>query len=109
MSPFGIERVGDDAARDVVPRLISPADCNHQDPGEASAQDGEKLKSRHLRHVEIGDDDVRGFSSELQKSIKALFCGTDVVSCRVQQHCRTLADARLIIYNKNAMFRSQGH
>ena len=35
--PFGIERIGDDAGRDVAGRLISAADGHHRDERKAAA------------------------------------------------------------------------
>ena len=76
MPPLGIERVGDDSAGNVIAGLVSAADRDHRDFRKATAHDREELESRHLRHVEIGDDDVRGDPSELQKRIKAIFRGS---------------------------------
>ena len=84
MLPFGIERVGDDATGDAITGLVSAADRDHRDFRKATAHNREELESRHLRHVEIRDDDVREDPSELQERVKAIFCGTDVVPCVVQ-------------------------
>ena len=106
MLPFGIERIGDHSARNAIPRFVSTADRNHRNIREATAHDREELESRHLRHVEIGDNDVwGGGSSELQKRVKAIFCGTDVVFRRFQEPCQTLANARLVVNNKDSVLR----
>ncbi len=60
MLPLGIECVGDYPSRDRIAGLIRSADSDDRDFRKASSNNREKLESRHLRHVEIADDNVWG-------------------------------------------------
>ncbi len=59
MLPLGIECIGDDTARNVIPGLICTADRNHRNFRKATAHDREELESRHLRehssHNSVGN------------------------------------------------------
>lgn len=96
--PLGIKRIRDDSARDAIPRVVSTAHRDHRDLREAAAHDGEKFKSGHLRHIEIGDDDVRRQPSQLQKTVKPVLGRTDVISCALQNQGQAFANGWFIIY-----------
>ena len=108
LKPLGIEGVGNHTARDMIPGLVCAAHGQHEDFGKAAAQDREKLESRHLGHVEIGDDEFRIRTPELQKSIEAVRCETDGVPMRGQQHCEPVANVLLVVHNQNAMALAHG-
>ena len=76
---LGIEGVGDHAARNAFAGVVSPTDGDHWNLWKAAAQDGEEFETGHVRHVEIGDDDVGRFRFELQQGIKAVLRSGDLV------------------------------
>src|SRR4051812_21028168 len=94
---LGIERVGDDTARNLVARFVRATDGHDRGLGEATTHDGEEFEARHLRHVEVRDNDVWRLPLELQKSLEAMLRGPNVISRGAQQLCGTLENARFII------------
>jgi hypothetical protein len=58
--PLGMERVGDNSARNTIAGGVGSADCHNRDFRKAAAHDRKEFEPRHFRHVEIGDNDVRG-------------------------------------------------
>ena len=101
MMPLGMERVGDNSARNTIAGVVGSADCHNRDFRKAAAHDRKEFESRHFRHVEIGDNDVRGRPFHLQKSIEAIVCGNNVISHRRQQQSRAFPNVRLVVYNKD--------
>ena len=69
---FSVERVGDDTSRNVFVRLVRTTGRENRDFRKAPTHYREKLKARHPRHIEIGDDHGGADALELQKGLKVL-------------------------------------
>src|SRR5581483_4470129 len=98
-----------DPSRYGIAGLISATHRNHQNLWDATANDGEKLESRHLRHVQVGNDELRHLALHLQQRIEAILRAADFVSFSGQQHRHCGTNASIVIYNQNSIFGSGGH
>src|SRR3954454_14389520 len=47
-------------------------DGNHRDHRESAANDREKLEAVHVRHAQVGDDDVRKRTFQCSETFKAI-------------------------------------
>ena len=68
---------------------------------KAPAHHREELESGHLRHVEIGNDDVRHHPPELQKSVETMLRSANVVPLVSQEPSQNLANSGLVINDKD--------
>src|SRR5437867_7271913 len=90
-----VKRVGNHPARHSSCDICS-AHGNYRDLREATTDDGEKLETGHLGHVEVGNNYHRKHPLELQESIKAACGGSDIVSCRHQYGGKACPNGRFV-------------
>lgn len=71
---FSVKGVGDCSVRETLRGIANTADREERNHGKPLADDRKEFKSRHFRHVEVGDDNVGQRMFKLDERIKAVLC-----------------------------------
>jgi hypothetical protein len=96
---FAVESIGNYASGTASPALSAAAHGDNQYRREAAADYREEFKSWHLRHIQIGNDQLRNLTLHLQKRFETVFRDLNLVPFIGQQHRDRRTNARIVIHD----------
>ena len=79
------------------------ADDDYWDLRETAAHNGEELKARHTRHVEVADDGVGQSRLQQRETFKTIFRTTYLKSAGFQNPAGNVAKHGIVINDQNAL------
>jgi hypothetical protein len=94
-----------------VHRAVDGAVRGHEDdagPRGLLGELGQELDAVHVRHLEVGEDDVEGLARRRLQGLAAVGGGGRLVALRLQDHLEDVALAPFVVYDENLPFTIGG-
>jgi hypothetical protein len=99
------KRIGQKGLCHVGGNVLS-AQCDGRNLRESSSYDRKKLKTRHLRHSQVGDDQIRKRTTQALQRVEPVLGYDYFVALGLEDQPSRLPDGRFVVNEEDTTFKS---